>query len=575
MNNPNAKFALLINGKWGSGKTYYWKNHLRPLSPAKTYYVSLFGISTIDEINNSIFVQHLSHNRFPYLDKIATATYFATSIGAAYIKNEKSLARLKNKLATAINLEGCLICFDDFERTSVETSILVGFINNFIEHSLCKVVILCDENEIKNKEEYTRLKEKIIGQEIQHAANYRDAMDHFINQYNSDSAYFEFIKGSREEIIKYFSLTKTDNLRLAYQSFHHLQIIFNKLRSLGQNSLEIYSDKIIFLLFFYRLIICSTKTHPSLIDFAKNFFKHGIVSREDQTKLPNFSSEYEFKPSYKHISESIADYIETSILDEEKFKAEYSLGDSSDDEFYSNIKHLLDYTSINNDEYNSVISNIISHLLKGDKILTKNNWLSLIHAFDSIKILLPHEIKDNFIDFFKKSIDLFFANKNSVFNEEEINIDELWRLNTGASEEVHKYLNTKYDESAKNYYMRQASIAEDYIRTDFNKFKSFYENTTIESFHLYFKHKLFSSVDANELCSSLINQGNAALNNFYLFIHSRYNTDDLEKYAAEFGFIESLYADVQSETGKRANTISGLILDNMVTFLTAVKQKIS
>lgn len=60
-------YAILFSGEWGTGKTHYFKNTLKPFieneiqaidSPKnyKVVYVSMFGLSSIEEIQQEIFV---------------------------------------------------------------------------------------------------------------------------------------------------------------------------------------------------------------------------------------------------------------------------------------------------------------------------------------------------------------------------------------------------------------------------------------------------------------------------------------------------------------------------------------
>ena len=58
-------YAIMINGEWGSGKTYFWNHKIRPkienmsvngrrLTPI---YMSLYGISNLEEISKKIFIE--------------------------------------------------------------------------------------------------------------------------------------------------------------------------------------------------------------------------------------------------------------------------------------------------------------------------------------------------------------------------------------------------------------------------------------------------------------------------------------------------------------------------------------
>ena len=57
-------YAIMINGEWGSGKTYFWNHKIRPKIESmqlngKRYtaiYMSLYGISNLEEISKKIFI---------------------------------------------------------------------------------------------------------------------------------------------------------------------------------------------------------------------------------------------------------------------------------------------------------------------------------------------------------------------------------------------------------------------------------------------------------------------------------------------------------------------------------------
>ena len=58
-------YAIMINGEWGSGKTYFWNNKIRKKIDSMnfngkkytTIYMSLYGISNLEEISKKIFIE--------------------------------------------------------------------------------------------------------------------------------------------------------------------------------------------------------------------------------------------------------------------------------------------------------------------------------------------------------------------------------------------------------------------------------------------------------------------------------------------------------------------------------------
>ena len=58
-------YAVMINGEWGSGKTHFWNNKVRKKIESMqlngkrytTIYMSLYGISNLEEISKKIFIE--------------------------------------------------------------------------------------------------------------------------------------------------------------------------------------------------------------------------------------------------------------------------------------------------------------------------------------------------------------------------------------------------------------------------------------------------------------------------------------------------------------------------------------
>ena len=66
LNDTLANYAVMINGRWGVGKTYHWQNTIRPMierhnfanppHKLKPAYVSLFGPTNSEDIDRAIFL---------------------------------------------------------------------------------------------------------------------------------------------------------------------------------------------------------------------------------------------------------------------------------------------------------------------------------------------------------------------------------------------------------------------------------------------------------------------------------------------------------------------------------------
>ena len=58
-------YAIMINGEWGSGKTYFWNHKIRNKIDSLTFngkkyttiYMSLYGISNLEDISKKIYIE--------------------------------------------------------------------------------------------------------------------------------------------------------------------------------------------------------------------------------------------------------------------------------------------------------------------------------------------------------------------------------------------------------------------------------------------------------------------------------------------------------------------------------------
>jgi hypothetical protein len=156
--------ALMISGKWGTGKTHFFHSHLRPVaektSPKlKILYISLNGISNIDQVDRALFVA-----AYPLFKKgivQAAGAAFKDLIGLTSIKLDEIL-----KVEASIN-KSTLICIDDLER--LERKLLgqvLGKISTLLEIKEAKVLLICDEGKLKTSAIYNNGKEKIVGRTL-------------------------------------------------------------------------------------------------------------------------------------------------------------------------------------------------------------------------------------------------------------------------------------------------------------------------------------------------------------------------------------------------------------------------
>lgn len=158
-------YAVLINGPWGSGKTYLYEHYLidaiDKIERGKTkrkenVYISLYGVSSIDDLAKQVVSQFLIVKKFRnskmakrlkkpvsgVLDLVTKSVSFSVGPVSANFGN------LISDIEGMIETQNLVLCFDDLERSAIPINEFFGFINNLVEHCSCKVIVLADETNI-------------------------------------------------------------------------------------------------------------------------------------------------------------------------------------------------------------------------------------------------------------------------------------------------------------------------------------------------------------------------------------------------------------------------------------------
>jgi hypothetical protein len=227
--------AILLTGKWGSGKTYYINklvSELNKTSENAAIVISLFGHDhtiTVERkikeniLDFSIGVEASSTVKKGYsllknLAKIGSInSVIKDGINTAisidifeFIKIEKQIAVHKNTGDAKAKL---ILIFDDFERTRIDHENMLGMINNFVENIGIKVIIIADEERI-NSPKYNEYKEKIISRTVRLIPRVSEVIDGIFENYNETAhGYKEFLKGCKRIIENVFMESESQNIR--------------------------------------------------------------------------------------------------------------------------------------------------------------------------------------------------------------------------------------------------------------------------------------------------------------------------------------------------------------------------
>lgn len=184
--------VIAIKGEWGSGKSTFWRNLVKDKIGNQAY-ISLYGLNSIRDIENSILLQISDRKIFAEFVKKHLEPLNELKISGISAKSILSIIEPKN-------FANIVICLDDFERLSEKISVneLFGFISDLKENKKCKVVMILNEEKIsqENKENFDIQKEKVIDYELFFKTSISYIKNNIIKNTNPiyENFLFEFIE---------------------------------------------------------------------------------------------------------------------------------------------------------------------------------------------------------------------------------------------------------------------------------------------------------------------------------------------------------------------------------------------
>lgn len=241
-----TSYALMISGKWGCGKTFYYKKYISPDTILKTksvndkegeknyksIYISLYGVENVEEISKRIFLELIPKTGDSKAAGILRTIGGKMVSAASNFFNLGDLNLKIEEIKDIYDLKNCVITFDDLERIGGDIEQLdkvLGFINYLSEHDNIKILLLTNENELVERfgDKWSKTKEKIVNQTIPFSVNYDNIINGIIGSFKQFDNYFNFLKTNSDLIFKAFGRSKSDNLRTLKYSLERFLKLFD------------------------------------------------------------------------------------------------------------------------------------------------------------------------------------------------------------------------------------------------------------------------------------------------------------------------------------------------------------
>ena len=342
---PSPQYAVLLRGKWGCGKTYFVKHWLAEFDksdklPAnensielKPIYVSLFGMREISDIKSAIdrcvnpFFYSKTGKILKIAGRIASKIIFKTELDIDKDgKSETSFSGALDSLSIFENdnkdeVKGVkFIIFDDLERCQIPMKQLLGFINYFVEHCDCHVVVIGEEKYLDDKTQHDLLefKEKIVGREFEILPDIEAAIKLFVDEPMMAT---DFLSKETGMIQLCFECSATHNLRLLRQSLLDFSSLISALPSnLVENNHEYLRSLLACFIAVYAEYR-NIDSHAFIVDWENCAVNAYVDTKDEESqKIRNLMGKYnrvnslnQFEALSSELVPKIVEHIEKGI----------------------------------------------------------------------------------------------------------------------------------------------------------------------------------------------------------------------------------------------------------------------
>ena len=479
------------------GKTHFWNNKIRKKIESMqlngkrytTIYMSLYGISNLEEISKKIFIettQLMDKNLRKFMDANGQTTipeYAKTGIDMA---NFFGVTENGDKVdyGEFFSTDDKVLCFDDLERANVDVIDILGYINNFVEHDHIKTIIICNEKELSTKlkssnlemktfiatylldkqdelnnidkplvekiqekiehvfdkaNDYERIKEKLIGETFEYAPKFDYIINGILMRYESNPDLIRFLRENTGLIISTFNKSGTRNLRILKHALNDFSKIYEMVnKSYPNTNHRVMQTMLIFTIAISFEIKAGKVTKDKFVNIKDNEeYKSILVSSRilmdnRQFYIKEFDNNYyyNFKSEYRFFK-FIEYYVRTRIFDMKLFKDNMeTIRNTVDIDNLPAYKRLLteEYWKISDDQFDGVVNEIVVDVSSGKLSLIDTVKIFAYFSYFSRKGLIEYDLKTLKNVFFNG---MNVASLNSKYCE---NVDE--ELGKIAIEEV-------------------------------------------------------------------------------------------------------------------------------------------
>jgi len=578
---PNTQYAIMLNGTWGCGKTYFWQYDLSKLAKEQnfeTIYISLNGINKIESIDYQIFIKLI-----PFIKKQENKIFqnglsIVTNVlnGISKKITQQTLNEiLKDSDLEVFNFYGKVICFDDLERCQVPLKEVLGFINNYVEHKNLKTIILADESKINSaNDDYNNIKEKVIGRILNFEINIDSIVPLLFKKYElSNKDFFDFLIIKHSLIVEILTTYNQNNLRIISFYLDTLEGIFPTIKTL---SFE-FINEIIFLsaliTFEFKLGKLKSTDYSDFKNLNNIYRYYYSLSKEsssdDDSYGKNFYETYLRENINKyHFYPSIYSYILSGYFDYELFQDDLKKRQPEQiaDEYESLTKLCsFSFRELDNDDFNNLTIKVVTYAKKGyydiyDYARIANFFFYFVNnQLISIDIEQVHQ-------FINEGLDL--AKRNKAINNNELENLEYFKCDPDL-EIVKKKIKDIHTEIEKERSLDEGKKLIHCLQNNQTRIKDIFEK------HQFSKN-LFENINVTDFFDALIIASNRQIQLVIDLLTNRYKASNIVDFLdTDAIFLNSLYIKINSYLIEvNLEQPKKFLLMELVKYLTTVINKL-
>lgn len=216
-------YALLIDAPWGAGKTHFVRTVCKAeFEPKHFRYASLNGVS-----NEAAFRRALLKDSLVSSVAKKGAAVLNTISKHLKVGDLGSIAGDIVEENLISNLPDTLI-FDDLERSSINPQVLLGLLNDFVEHKGKRVILLAHSDAHEKKKSFLKRKEKLVGRTLKISANFDAAFPCFVSSIDAGQGKTYFLK-HQKTVKEVFEMAGHQNLRLLRNVMRDCALVLDRL----------------------------------------------------------------------------------------------------------------------------------------------------------------------------------------------------------------------------------------------------------------------------------------------------------------------------------------------------------